>query len=227
VIHSDFFGIEQMEEDSAEEDRDRKIYGVTVGQVINPVDPMAMGRVQVRIPSVDALDLSAWARIAVPMAGLLHGTYFVPQIGDDVLLAFEHGDPNAPYIIGSVHDALHPPPLASPISEVRAIRTISGNQMVFSEFTETVAIQTGPTPPEVLPAPPTPTGPYQTIMMSPAGIQMMTPLPVAIVSPTAITLQAGGTTLSVTPAGVVITAPEVSIIGSGTVTVFGGTVMIN
>jgi phage baseplate assembly protein gpV len=227
VIHIDGLGIEQVEEEADDEGGDRKIYGVTVGQVINPVDPMTMGRVQVRIPSVDALDLSPWARIAVPMAGILHGTYFVPQIGDEVLLAFEHGDPNAPYIIGSVHNALHPPPLVSPLPEIRAIRTIAGNQIVFSEFTETVAIQTGPTPPEALPAPPTPTGPYQTIIMSPAGIQIMTPTGITMVTPAQVTVQVAGTTFSVTPAGVVITAPVIEMIAAGEVSITGSIVRIN
>lgn len=224
MIHSDFFGVEQIEE---ENDEDRKIYGVTVGQVINLADPMAMGRVQVRIHSIDSADLAAWARIATPMAGVLHGSYLVPHIGDEVLLAFEHGDPNVPYIVGSVHNVLDLPPIASPFPEIRGIRTISGNQIVFSEFTESVTIQTGPTPPEILPSPPTPTGPYQSIMMGPGGIQVMTPQPVTIISPTAITLQVGASTVVLSAAGVVISGPQVTIGGGANVTVAAGTVLIN
>ena len=70
--------------------------------MINLLDPLTLGRVQVQLPFIDALDLSPWARIAVPMAGLGHGHYFIPNLSDEVLVAFEHGDVNAPYIIGSL-----------------------------------------------------------------------------------------------------------------------------
>ncbi|HET9345459.1 MAG TPA: phage baseplate assembly protein V [Candidatus Limnocylindrales bacterium] len=224
MINADFFGMDQVDDD---EEKDRKIYGVTTGRVIRTDDVMGMGRVQVQVHSIDSVDLTAWARVAVPMAGILHGTYFVPHIGDTVLLAFEHGDVNAPYIIGSVHDALHPPPLYSPLPEIRAIRTVTGNQIVFSELTETIAIQTGPTAPQVLPSPPTPTGPHQTIMMSPAGVQVATPLPITLMSPTAITLQVGASAIQITPAGVIISGPQVSVGGGANVTINAGTVLIN
>ena len=81
---------------------------------------------------LDSLDLSPWARIALPMAGVLHGMYFIPNINDEVLVAFEHGDVNAPYIIGSLWNAMAPPPLQSPVPQIRAIRTLAGNQIVFT-----------------------------------------------------------------------------------------------
>ena len=46
----------------------KKYYGVTVGKVINPLDPMMLGRVQVQLPFMDSLDLSPWCRVAMPMA---------------------------------------------------------------------------------------------------------------------------------------------------------------
>ncbi|MFO7680577.1 MAG: phage baseplate assembly protein V, partial [Chloroflexota bacterium] len=50
------------------EDIQQKFDGVMVGRVINNLDPMALGRVQVQLPSIDSLDLSPWARVAVLMA---------------------------------------------------------------------------------------------------------------------------------------------------------------
>jgi phage baseplate assembly protein gpV len=189
------------------DEEDRKFYGIVLGEVINLLDEMPLSRIQVRIKSIDGLDLEAWARVASPMAGLQHGAYFIPSLGDQVLVAFEHGNLRSPYVIGSVHDAVHLPPVASPLAQIRAIRTPFGNQLVFSELTGEVALQTMPTLPYAMPMPPSPFGPYHSIHMSPAGIQ--------ITSPTSIQLQVQGTTVSITPAGVVITAPAVSVIATG------------
>ena len=82
--------------DRSVEDANRKLYGVMTARVVNVLDPLMLGRVQVQLPSIDALDLQPWARIAQPMAGILHGFYFVPNVGDEVLVAFEHGDLRAP-----------------------------------------------------------------------------------------------------------------------------------
>ncbi len=196
----------------------RKFYGVAVGEVINPLDPMTLGRVQVRLPFLDALDLSPWARVAVPMAGIMHGHYFIPNVGDEVLVAFEHGDLNAPYIIGSLWSALAPPPLPSPLAQIRAIRTLAGNQIVFSEVPPTVTIQSGPTPPAVIPAPPTPAGP-PTIILTPAGIQIIFGLSVVNITPDGVSILGTPNLNLAASAAITITAPTVTINGAAATTV--------
>jgi len=86
--------------------------------------------------------------------------------------------------------------------QIRAIRTLAGNQIVFTEVPPSIAIQT-PTLPGAIPAPPSPVGPHQSLMMSPAGIQ--------ITAPANITLQVGASSLMLTPAGVTLTAGSSSI----------------
>jgi type VI secretion system (T6SS) baseplate-like injector VgrG len=191
----------------------RKFYGVAVGEVINVLDPMTLGRVQVRLPFIDSLDLSPWARVAVPMAGLMHGHYFIPNLMDEVLVAFEHGDINAPYIIGSLWNATALPPLPSPIPQIRTIRTLVGNQIVFTEAPPTVTIQSGPTPPAVIPAPPTPAGP-PTLIMSPAGIQIIFGLNVINMTPDGITITGNPNLNLIASAALTITAPTVTINGA-------------
>jgi phage baseplate assembly protein gpV len=213
----------------------KKFYGVTTGRVINPIDPLIMGRVQVQLPFIDALDLSPWARVATPMVGQMAGNYFIPNLGDEVLVAFEHGDVNAPYILGCLWTAMAPPPLPSPLPQIRCIRTLTGNQIVFTELPPSVTIQTAPTPPAVLPSPPSPTGPYQTISMNPAGVQIATPTMVSllvgttsvVVTPAAVNVQVGSSTLAVTPAGVTMHAPTITLLADGAVTIRGATVLIN
>lgn len=198
-------------------DRNDRFYGVVTGRVINIVDPMFLSRVQVQLPFLDPAEISPWARVAVPMAGITHGHYFIPNLGDEVLVAFEHGDVNVPYVIGSVWNATSPPPLPTPVPQIRAIRTLVGNQLVFTEAPPTVVLQSGPTPPAVIPAVPTPAGP-PTIILSPTGIQILFGLNLVNLTPDGVTITGANVNL-VGTASVNIAAPSVTINGAATTNV--------
>lgn len=215
-------------------DDPRKFFGVTVGRVINPLDPMTLGRLQVQLPFLDSLDLSPWARVAVPMSGQFHGFYWLPKLGDEVLVAFEHGDVNAPYIIGSLWNALSPPPLPSPLAQIRCIRSPLGNQIVFTEAPPTLILQNGPTPPEAIPAPMVP-GAYQSLMLTPTGM-MATATIFQVLATTAVQFIVGSNMVTVNPSGVTIasagalnlTAAEgINITAGGTITITAPMVNIN
>jgi phage baseplate assembly protein gpV len=191
----------------------RKFYGVTVGRVVDLLDPLTLGRVKVQLPMIDDLELSPWARVAVPMAGLMHGHYFIPNVGDEVLVAFENGELAAPYILGSLWTATAPPPLPSPIPQIRTIRTLVGNQIVLTEAPPTVTIQSGPTPPATIPAPPTPAGP-PTVILSPTGIQILFGLNVINMTPDGITITGTPSLNLVATASITLSAPTVTINGA-------------
>jgi uncharacterized protein involved in type VI secretion and phage assembly len=92
----------------------RLIQGVVTGKVTNLEDPEGLGRVQVMfpwLPKYKDADLSSnWARLAAPMGGKERGFFFLPEIDDEVLVAFEHGDVDYPYIVGSLwHNTDKPP----------------------------------------------------------------------------------------------------------------------
>ena len=82
---------------------DNRIFGVMVGTVAKNYDKDMPGRVCVTIPVRDkeANELQ-WARVAMPSHGKSWGMYFQPEIGDQVLLAFEQGNIEKPYVIGCV-----------------------------------------------------------------------------------------------------------------------------
>jgi hypothetical protein len=223
------------EEGPSVEQTDKKFYGLTTGTVLNPLDPMMQGRVQVRLPFIDSLDLTAWARVSMSMAGIFSGSYFVPNPGDEVIVAFEHGDVEAPIIIGSLSNLVYQPPLASPLPQIRSIRTLAGNQVVFSEIPPTLTLQTGPTAPEVLPTPPSPVGPHQTIsMISGVGIQafgtsiLLQAGPCTLLmNPAGLTLAVGPNAIAITPAGIQILGGPSTTIASAMVGITGGMVRIN
>jgi phage baseplate assembly protein gpV len=225
-----------LDNEATIEDAKRKMYGVQIGRVINTLDPLMLGRVQVQLPSIDALDLAPWARVAVPMAGPRCGFYFIPEIGDSVVVAFEHGDINAPYIIGSLWSAMAPPPLQSPLPQVRCVRTISGNQLVFEELPPTITLQNGPTSPIPAPMPTSPVGPYSTVKLSPTGIDITNPVSVTItvgttkisVNPLEIDLECGSASIKMTPTSIAMKASsDIQILAGGVLTLRGAVVNIN
>jgi phage protein D len=75
---------------------------VVVGVVTSNSDPQSLGRVRVKYPALDDQHEGWWARIAAPSAGANRGLLMLPVVGDEVLLAFEHGDDEHPYVIGSL-----------------------------------------------------------------------------------------------------------------------------
>jgi len=180
-------------------DRADRFYGVAVGQVLNILDPLFLGRVQVRLPFIDDADLAPWARVAVPMAGVGCGHYFIPTIGDEVLVAFEHGDTSVPYVIGSLWNATSPPPLPSPVPQIRMLRTLVGNLIMIADVPPAITIQTA-------------TG--HTILMSPAGIQITAATSIINMTPDGVTITGANVNL-VGTAAVNITAPTVTINGAG------------
>lgn len=88
-----------------------RIYGVVVGVVSNNKD--AEGRVKVTYPWLSDSEESQWARIASFMAGDKRGSVFIPEVGDEVLIAFEHGDINRPYVLGALWNGVDKPPVTN------------------------------------------------------------------------------------------------------------------
>jgi len=70
------------------------------GTVVNNVDPMQIGRLQVLVPDVSGILLSSWAMPCVPVAGIQTGMYAVPIIGSGVWVEFEQGDSDYPIWVG-------------------------------------------------------------------------------------------------------------------------------
>jgi uncharacterized protein involved in type VI secretion and phage assembly len=125
----EFFGEPQPEAEPA------YIPGVVVGIVTNNRDPWGMGRVKVKLPHLGEADESNWARIAVPMAGKERGIYFLPEVGDEVLVAFERANPRFPFILGALWNGKEPPPAKNDDgdNDVRIIKSRSGHIMRFTD----------------------------------------------------------------------------------------------
>ncbi|HEQ99581.1 MAG TPA: phage tail protein [candidate division Zixibacteria bacterium] len=93
-----------------EEERDTKFYGVVVGIVTNIDDPNDLGRIKVSFPWMGDDQESYWARVATLQTGKDYGTWFMPEVGTEVLVAFEHGDVRFPYVLGQLWNGQDDPP---------------------------------------------------------------------------------------------------------------------
>lgn len=134
--------LDQIVSRETSQNEDRRIYGVVIAEVINNLDATNNARVQLRLPWLPGYE--PWARLAVLSGGKERGTYFVPQVGDEVLVAFNHGDIREPFVIGSLWNQMDPPPATlqtDPVSK-RIIRTPLGHVVEFDDLTQSITITT-------------------------------------------------------------------------------------
>lgn len=78
----------------------KKFYGKYRGTVINNIDPLQIGRIQVIVSDVSNLIPSSWAMPCVPIAGINMGIFAIPVVGSGVWVEFEQGDPDYPIWVG-------------------------------------------------------------------------------------------------------------------------------
>ncbi len=109
------------------------IRGVVIGLVKDIDDPNGEGRVRVEFPWLSADELSGWAPIARTMAGKERGFYYMPELEDEALVAFDHGDFDHPIIIGFLHNGVDLPPDDDIDAKVRRVKTVSGHLLEFDD----------------------------------------------------------------------------------------------
>ena len=117
------------------ESRDSRINGVVIGIVTNNNDPDDMGRVRVTFPWQGDCDESYWARVATLMAGNDRGAFFLPEVDDEVLVAFDHGDINHPYVVGALWNGVDTPPETNSDGKnnIRKIKSRSGHEIILDD----------------------------------------------------------------------------------------------
>jgi uncharacterized protein involved in type VI secretion and phage assembly len=105
-----------------------RVHGVAVGIVTSNADPSHRGRVKVRLPALSADVESTWAAVLTPMAGPGRGLRLLPEEGDTVLVAFEDGDVNRPFVLGAFWAGSQEPPQGDdPGNDLRLLRSRSGH----------------------------------------------------------------------------------------------------
>lgn len=115
-----------------------KYYGKYRGTVVNNVDPMQMGRLQIIVPDVSNIIPTTWAMPCFPLAGKQMGAYYIPQIGSGVWVEFEQGDSDYPVWVGCYYGSVaEVPALAlagNPASPNIALQTTLQNTLIISDL---------------------------------------------------------------------------------------------
>ena len=179
--------------------------GVYPAIVTDVQDPDSMGRVRVKLPWAADFNnetYEAWARVATLMAGANRGSWFIPEPEDEVLVAFEGGDPRRPYVLGGLWNGVDSPPESMQQNNpIRSLTSRSGIKITMDDTD----------------------GQVQLILETPGG-QKIT----FTDSPSAIKVEdATGNSLKLETSGVTLTAASKLTIQASTIEVSAGMVTVN
>ena len=111
---------------------------IVIGIVTNNRDPQNMGRVKVKFPTLPGNEESTWARIVSPMAGDGRGFQFIPEVNDEVVVAFEHDDVNRPFVLGALWNGKDKMPESGAVNSTgkvdkRVIKSRSGHTITLDD----------------------------------------------------------------------------------------------
>lgn len=120
------------------------VNGLQIGVVVQlEADPTGEDRILVKIPTIDSKAQGSWARVATLDAGKQRGSFFRPEIGDEVLVGFLNDDPRDPIVLGSFNSSAKPAPLkASDQNHQKGFFTRSELKIVFDDDRKSIAIET-------------------------------------------------------------------------------------
>jgi len=161
------------------------LHGIYTGSVIDNRDPQQLARVLVRVSVVAETRRGVWARLATMMAGADRGTLFIPEVGDEVIVAFENGDVGRPCVLGALWNAKARPP-ANAANDVKTIRlrngvtvrmvdSVSANSLTFETPSgQRIALEHNP------PAVHIDDGNGNSIRLTPSGIEMVAPVAIKL-----------------------------------------------
>lgn len=106
-------------------------------------DPSGENRILVKIPIINNEEQGIWTRIATLDAGNNRGSFFLPEIGDEVIVGFVNDDPNHAVILGMLHSSAKPAPLkASDDNHEKGFVTRSEMKLIFNDEKKSITIET-------------------------------------------------------------------------------------
>lgn len=200
------------------------IHGLQIGKAVQlQGDPDGQDRILVRVPVIDDKAQGIWTRVASLDAGKERGAFFMPEIGDEVIVGFINDDPRDAVLLGMLHSSAKPSPITpSDDNNEKGFTTRSKMHVSFNDDTKTITIDT-------------PAGnkilldesgqkieitdqSTNKITMANNGIKVESPLNIDIKAGTVLTLSAG--------ASLSISAPSLSIKADANVGIEGAMVKL-
>lgn len=128
----------------AEQEADR-VYEPIIGVVTDNKDPDKLLRVKVKFPTLSAQDTTSWIPVISIGAGKERGWFFLPEVNDEVLVGFEHGDINCPVVLGALWNGQDKAPKdnGAGANPIRTLVSKSGSKIEFDDDKNTITISDG------------------------------------------------------------------------------------
>jgi phage baseplate assembly protein V len=121
---------------------DKRFFGVVEAVVVDVIDPEGEGRVKVQFPWFDEETVTDFCRVCQIYAGNGYGAFFVPEVGDEVLVGFVHGDMRMPVVLGGLYNGQDKPPSARRADQdQKMVRTKAGHELVFDDHDQRVTLK--------------------------------------------------------------------------------------
>ena len=121
-----------------------RVYEPMIALVTDNKDPSKLGRVKIKIPILSEKDATWWAPIIMLGAGKNRGWFFIPEIDDEVLVLFEHGDINRPLVVGALWNGKDKAPDKNPGGNPRrVIKSREGSKITFDDDRMKIIIEDG------------------------------------------------------------------------------------
>ncbi len=119
---------------SMAEIKKKPVVGLHVARVVDLKDPDSLGRIKISFPWLDS-EQTEWVRMMVPHAGKDRGWYALPEIDDEVLVGFEHGNTDHPLVLGCLYNKENAPmqEAVSDENDIKMFMTRGGNKIVFKD----------------------------------------------------------------------------------------------
>ena len=206
-----------------------KVHGLVIGKVMDLADPMSLGRVKVMFPWLSSDYVSAWARTVQMGASIAGGCIWMPEINDEVLVGFDRGDIDYPYVIGNLYNGMNRPEPLPELEPAVASRRLTSRLLHTIQFDDQppqngITIRTGDETVTIqLDAD------QQALNITTTGqVNVEATTAISLKSAADITIEAGGS-LSIQATGGISmeTTADLSMQGAGGVSVEGSNVSVS
>jgi len=190
---------------------DRRFYGVAEALVVSVEDPDNENRVKVRLPWFDSREVSDWCRVANLFAGNGYGSTWTPELNDEVLVGFVHGDLRLPVVLGGLYNGKDKPPRARTGSaNPKALRTKAGHEVLLDDTAGSLGVEVR-------------TSGGHRLRLDDAGNEITLELSGG---PSLVMRQQGGS-VQVTATSITLEATSITLKASGTLSASGSPIKLN
>jgi len=111
------------------------------GMVTDNHDPKGLGRVRVKFHWMNGTEKTPWIRVTSPHGGGGKGMFFMPEVGEEVIIGFEGDSPIKPYVIGTVYHGKASNTYGNGGNDVKALQTRSGNKVIMNDADGSVFVE--------------------------------------------------------------------------------------